>query len=83
MIRAAILGATGYTALELLRILIRHPEVRVTALTTRQDGNPPISAIHPSLTGLIDVRCENLSAEQVGGCCVLCPASHSKYGSSS
>ncbi|MFN8708524.1 MAG: N-acetyl-gamma-glutamyl-phosphate reductase [Planctomyces sp.] len=69
MIRAAILGATGYTALELLRILIRHPEVRVTALTTRQDGNPPISAIHPSLTGLIDVRCENLSAEQVGGRC--------------
>lgn len=66
MKRVAILGATGYTALELLKILVRHPQVTVSALTTRQEGSPRISSIHPSLTGLIDLRCENLSHEEVG-----------------
>ncbi len=66
MARVAILGATGYTALELLKILARHPDSEITALTTRQDGKPPISSIHPSLTGLVSVCCENLTADQVG-----------------
>jgi N-acetyl-gamma-glutamyl-phosphate reductase len=65
MTRIAILGATGYTALELLRILVRHPNVEVTALTTRQEGSPHISEIHPSLTGLLDLPCEQLSHDQV------------------
>ena len=66
MARIAILGATGYTALELLKILSRHPHAEVTALTTRQETNPHISEIHPSLTGLFDLHCENLTPEQVG-----------------
>ncbi|MEP3478420.1 MAG: N-acetyl-gamma-glutamyl-phosphate reductase [Fuerstiella sp.] len=66
MIRTAILGATGYTALELLKILHRHPEVEVTALTTRQQDRPHISQIHPSLTGLFDLVCEDLTATQIG-----------------
>lgn len=66
MARIAILGATGYTALELLKILARHPHVEVTALTTRQDSKPHISEIHPALVGQFDLVCENLSAEEVG-----------------
>ena len=66
MARIAILGATGYTALELLKILARHPQVEVTALTTRQTGRPRISEIHPSLNGQFDLPCENLTAEEVG-----------------
>ena len=66
MARIAILGATGYTALELLKILSRHPQVEVTALTTRQESRPHISEIHPSLTGIFDLHCENLTAEEVG-----------------
>lgn len=69
MARVAILGATGYTALELLKILVRHPQADVVCLTTRQDGNPSIAGIHPSLTGLLSLRCENLTAEQVGRRC--------------
>lgn len=69
MTRIAILGATGYTALELLRILARHSHVSVTALTTRQDGEPHITDIHPSLAGLFDLRCQQLSPEQVGQVC--------------
>ncbi len=69
MARIAILGATGYTALELLRILAMHPHAKVVAATTRQDSRPLISAIHPSLTGLYDLRCENLTPEEVGKGC--------------
>ncbi len=65
MIDIAILGATGYTALELIKILLRHPEARITALTTRQEGAPPIHTIHQSLVGRLDVKCEDLSPAEV------------------
>jgi N-acetyl-gamma-glutamyl-phosphate reductase len=67
----AILGATGYTALELLKLLARHPQARVTALTTRQEENKHIREVHPQLAGLFDLRLENLSPAQV--------ASRAKY----
>ncbi len=66
MTRVAILGSTGYTALELFKILAIHPEVEVVAATTRQEGSPPLSAIHPSLTGMFQLNCRNMTAEQVG-----------------
>ena len=65
MAKVAILGATGYTALELLKILVRHPDADVVALTTRQTGNPSVAEIHPSLTGLLNLPCENLRHEEV------------------
>ncbi|MFP6762325.1 MAG: N-acetyl-gamma-glutamyl-phosphate reductase [Planctomycetaceae bacterium] len=65
MIRVAILGATGYTALELIRILLRNPEVQITAATTRQSGSPQISSIHQSLTGRLDIACEDLTVPQI------------------
>jgi N-acetyl-gamma-glutamyl-phosphate reductase len=69
MSRIAILGATGYTALELFRILARHPQVEVVAATTRQDAGKAIAEIHPSLTGLFRLPCENLTPEQAGKRC--------------
>lgn len=65
MVRVAIIGATGYTALELMKILLRHPEVEITALTTRQEGRPHVAAIHPQLTGRLDLVLEDLSPETV------------------
>ena len=65
MTSVAILGATGYTALELAKILLRHPEVEITAATSRQEGNPPISAIHPSLIDRLDIPLEDLSPAEV------------------
>ena len=38
MVKVAVLGATGYTALELIKILLRHPQAEIVALTTRQEG---------------------------------------------
>ena len=66
MIKVAVLGATGYTALELLKILLRHPEVRIVAVTSRQEGNTPVSSVHPSLVGRLDLPLEDLSPEEVG-----------------
>lgn len=65
MIRVAIQGATGYTALELIRILVRHPEVRVTAVTSRTEIGH-VSRVHPSLTGRLDLHLESLTPEQLG-----------------
>ncbi|MFV0444330.1 MAG: N-acetyl-gamma-glutamyl-phosphate reductase [Planctomycetaceae bacterium] len=64
MVRAAILGATGYTALELMRILLRHPQAEITAATSRQPGTP-VSETHPSLTGRLDLKLEDLSPTQL------------------
>ena len=65
MIRTAILGATGYTARELLPLLLRHPEVEVCALTTRQEGRPHVAKVHPALRGRLDLALENLALEEV------------------
>jgi len=65
MLRIAILGATGYTARELIGLLLRHPEVEICGLTTRQEDAPHVAEVHPSLRGLLDLRLENLSPAQV------------------
>jgi N-acetyl-gamma-glutamyl-phosphate reductase len=65
MTRIAILGATGYTALELIKILLRHPEAEIVAVTSRQEGNVPVAMIHPSLTGRIGLALENLEPAQI------------------
>jgi N-acetyl-gamma-glutamyl-phosphate reductase len=69
MIRVGILGATGYTALELIKILLRHPEASITALTSRQEGRPHISTIHPSLTGRLDLCLEDFGAAALADRC--------------
>jgi N-acetyl-gamma-glutamyl-phosphate reductase len=65
MTRIAILGATGYTALELIRILLRHPAAEIVAVTSRQEGQPPIAMVHPSLNQRLDLRLEDLSPAEV------------------
>jgi N-acetyl-gamma-glutamyl-phosphate reductase len=78
MVRVAILGASGYSALELIRILLRHPQARITALTTRQTEAKPIGEIHPALAGRLDLRLENLSPAHVAerADCVFCCLPH-------
>ena len=66
MITVAVLGATGYTALEAIKILLRHPHAKVVAVTSRQEGRPPISSVHPSLVARLDLPLEDLSPEDVG-----------------
>lgn len=78
MTRVAILGATGYTALETILLLLRHPDVQITALTTRSDENLHVSQVHPQLTGRLDLHLENLTPEQIAerADCVFCCLPH-------
>jgi N-acetyl-gamma-glutamyl-phosphate reductase len=69
MIQVGILGATGYTALELIKILLRHPDVEITALTSRQEDSPHVASVHPQLAGRLDMRLENLGPIQVAARC--------------
>ena len=57
-IKIAILGGSGYTALELIQVLLRHPEAEIVAVTSRQEGTPRVDEIHPALVGRIDLRLE-------------------------
>ena len=66
MTRIAILGATGYTALELIKILLRHPHAEITALTSREDTRP-VGQVHQSLAGRMELSLENLSPKEIVG----------------
>jgi N-acetyl-gamma-glutamyl-phosphate reductase len=78
MIKIGILGATGYTALELIKLLLRHPEAEITVLTTRQEERPPLGEVHPQLAGRLDLRLENFSSKEVAARaeCVFCCLPH-------
>ena len=54
MIRAGIVGGTGYTGVELLRLLVLHPEVQVAVVTSRSDAGTRVDAIYPNLRGYSD-----------------------------
>lgn len=55
MIKVGIVGGTGYTGAELLRILSAHPQVRVTLLTSRQEAGRRADALYPNLRGHCDL----------------------------
>src|SRR5262245_37245999 len=65
MTKIAILGGSGYTAAELLKILFRHPDADVVAVTSRQEGTPAVAELHPSLFGRTDLRCEPFDADRL------------------
>jgi N-acetyl-gamma-glutamyl-phosphate reductase len=65
MTKVAILGGSGYTAAELIKLLLRHPAAEIVAVTTRQEGTPLVAELHPSLTGRIKLRCESFDADRL------------------
>src|SRR5262245_15871182 len=72
MTKVAILGGSGYTAVELIKILLRHPGVEIVAVTSRQEGTPLVAELHPSLTGRVDLRCEPFDADRLAARGVQC-----------
>jgi N-acetyl-gamma-glutamyl-phosphate reductase len=65
MINAAICGITGYTGLELIRILSRHPKAAIKVLTARFDKQTKISDVYPEFKGRIDIACEELIPDKI------------------
>jgi N-acetyl-gamma-glutamyl-phosphate reductase len=65
LVKTAILGGSGYTAVELLKILLRHPGAEVVAVCSRQEGTPLVAELHPSLTGRINLRVEPFDPDRL------------------
>jgi len=68
-VRVGILGATGYAALELIKILLRHSEVEIAVLTSRQEGRPHLSEVHPILSGRLDINLDHVEAVDLADKC--------------
>ena len=56
MIKVGIVGGTGYTGVELLRLLAQHPQVTIQAITSRTEAGMPVADLFPSLRGRIDLK---------------------------
>ncbi len=65
MLRVGIIGASGYTGVELARILSGHPEVKLTVATSRQYAGKPLSEVFPNLRKRVDLICENLATDEL------------------
>ncbi len=59
MLKAAIIGATGYAGEELIRILLRHPDVEISHLVAKIERSVPISDIFPWMVNRLDLKCDS------------------------
>jgi N-acetyl-gamma-glutamyl-phosphate reductase len=64
-VKIGIIGASGYTGEELVRILARHPKVEIAYATSERFAGVAIGDIFPSLKGIIDLRLSTLSAQRI------------------
>jgi len=69
MTRVGIIGATGYTGLELVRLLLKHPQVKMTALTAERYVGQPIWKVFPSVMKETDLICQPLEVEPLAQTC--------------
>ncbi|MCG9059982.1 N-acetyl-gamma-glutamyl-phosphate reductase, partial [Laribacter hongkongensis] len=71
MIKVGIVGGTGYTGVELLRLLSRHPDVELTAITSRKEAGLRVDAMYPSLRGWVDLAFTTPDEANLAGCDVV------------
>ena len=71
MLKIGIIGGSGYVGSELLRLLLLHPEVEVTMVTSRQTVGEYIFNIHPNLRGIIQLKFVPLNTEELSKNCDL------------
>ena len=65
--KIGIIGASGYTGQELVRVLARHPKVEIAYATSERFAGAAIADIFPSLRGIIDLRLSELSGKRIAG----------------
>lgn len=68
MIRVGIVGGTGYTGVELLRLLARHPEVQIASITSRGDAGTDVTQMFPNLRGRLRLRFEDPATANLKSC---------------
>lgn len=70
-IRVGLVGGTGYTGSELLRLLVGHPNITVEVITSRQEAGNAVADLHPQLRGHIDLAFTDPARAPLSGCDVV------------
>lgn len=71
MIKVGIVGGTGYTGVELLRLLSKHPHAEVTVITSRAEAGVKVADMYPSLRGHVDLAFTEPDVDALGDCDVV------------
>ena len=71
MIKVGIIGATGYTGVELLRLLASHPDAQVTAITSRQESGNRVVDLFPNLRGKYNLVYQSPDSSTLNDCDVV------------
>jgi N-acetyl-gamma-glutamyl-phosphate reductase len=71
MIKVGIMGGTGYTGIELLRILARHPQSELLAITSRKEAGTPVAELFPSLRGAVAIAYSDPAKAALSKCDVV------------
>jgi len=71
MIKVGIVGGTGYTGVELLRLLAQHPQAQLVAITSRKETGMPVADMYPSLRGRVDLAFTDPSTAPLKDCDVV------------
>ena len=70
-IKAGIVGGTGYTGVELLRLLAQHPRVEMTVITSRSEAGMPVADMFPNLRGRVGLKFTEPSRDALSACDVV------------
>ncbi len=70
-IKVGIVGGTGYTGVELLRLLAIHPDAELTAITSRGEAGMPVADMFPSLRGYVDLAFSDPATADLAACDVV------------
>ncbi len=68
MIKVGIVGGTGYTGVELMRLLARHPQAQVGVITSRSQAGSPVAELFPNLRGMVDLNFSEPSIDAYREC---------------
>ncbi len=66
--KVGVVGGTGYTGVELLRLLVLHPEVELCAVTSRSEAGQHVAGLYPNLRGRLDLRFSEPAIESLSVC---------------
>jgi N-acetyl-gamma-glutamyl-phosphate reductase len=70
-IKVGIVGGTGYTGVELLRLLAQHPRCELTVITSRKEAGMPVTDMFPNLRGRVSLKFTEPSREALSACDVV------------
>ncbi len=71
MVKVGIVGGTGYTGVELLRLLAAHPQVEIEAITSRSENGMPVADMFPNLRGQLDIAFSEPNMDVLKKCDVV------------